>query len=108
MQVSETDLDNNDSFLNDITDPRVDEIQQHVHTSLSGLVDLDRTLSDSSDRPPDKVDINLRCIPELKSARHPLRASKMNQAYSFNSLNSVSTFSSDASLIMISNFSIFT
>lgn len=60
-------LDNDHSFLDDIANARLNQIQQHLNTSRSSGFDLDGGLSNSFDRFADKVDVNLRSV--SKSAR---------------------------------------
>jgi hypothetical protein len=51
-------LHHDHSFLNNVADPRPNQLQQHVHTSFCGRVDLDRCLTNSLDALSNKVYID--------------------------------------------------
>jgi hypothetical protein len=45
-------------FLHNVTDPGLNQLQQHIHTSFCGSVDLDRSLTNSLDALSDEVYID--------------------------------------------------
>ena len=55
-------LDDDDSFLDDIVDFGVDEIQENIDTPLRGFVNHNSTASNSTNSLPHEFNIDLRSI----------------------------------------------
>lgn len=66
-------LDYDDSFLNNIADASLNQIQQNLNASRGSGFDLDGGLTNRFDRFANKVDIYFRSIPERSEiSRKPL------------------------------------
>lgn len=55
-------FDDDDCFLNDVVDLRLDEIEECSDAPLGGRFDFDRTPSDGSDGFPYEIDVHFGCV----------------------------------------------
>ena len=91
-------------FLHHVAYSRADQIKENIHASLGRCINLNGTLSNRPNRPPDKIHVNFGGIPvELDEQESIIRIG--DSGHSLSSLSNASTFFSCASRIMTSSFS---
>ena len=111
-QRRKTYLHHDNGFLYDVADSCADELEQDVDAALGGLVDFDRSLADSLDTPPDKVNVYFLSVSVFRLRQqhknNTAKTTEQNDTHSFSSLSSGSTLCSVAKRTIMSSFSTFT
>ena len=62
-----THLDDDNRLLHNIAYARLDQLHEHGNTALSRRVNLDSCLSNSADRFANEIDVDFRCVPDVRS-----------------------------------------
>jgi len=69
LSAKETNLDDDDSLLDNVVDFGLNQVQQRAHTTLGSLLHLNGTAADSTHRLAHEVNIHFSCIPNIVKIR---------------------------------------